>query len=279
MLHRHPVLRDLPVRVAEGLLDHVAHHVQGKVQPHLPVFDAGDGQQILHQMDEPLGIVVDVREDLLPGRGVQLLIVGEQVAGVAGDGGQRRPDVVGDGPQKVRPQLFVVGEDGGLLLLGGVAKALQSQGTFPQDGHEHAVFEGLEGPFVHLDADDPVAMVVDADGMVEGLGLAVLLRAAARDAPVLEHPPGHLLLRPILQGQLLLRPGHGEDHRIAEIPVLGSHVEDHVPIEEGDDLVGGDADDLLFAARLLQKLVGVEEDLGAERLMGGAAGVLLEAVG
>ena len=122
-------------------------------------------------------------------------------------------------------------------------------------------------------------MVVDTDRVIEGLRFAELLRSAARDTPVLEHPSGYLLLHPILQGDLLPRPGHGEDHRVAQVPVLGSDVEDHVPIEEGDHLVGGDADDLLLAARLLQELVSVEEDLGAERLMGGAASVLLQAVG
>ena len=55
--------------------------------------------------------------------------------------------------------------------------------------------------------------------------------------------------------------------------------QDAVLQSTANGVVGGDADDLLLAARLLQELVGVEEDLGAERLMGGAASVLLQAVG
>ena len=66
---------------------------------HLAVFDPGDGQQVLHQVDKPLGVVVDVGEDLLPRLVVQLTIMGQQVAGVAGDGSQRRADVVGDGSE------------------------------------------------------------------------------------------------------------------------------------------------------------------------------------
>ena len=65
---------------------------------HLPFLDFCDGQQILHQIDEPHGVVVDVRKGLHPFLLVHFLIAGQQAARVAGNGSQRGTQIVGNCP-------------------------------------------------------------------------------------------------------------------------------------------------------------------------------------
>ena len=99
--NRDRMLRRPPVHMPERFLNDVAHEFRGKVEIHLPVFDPGDGEQVFDKIDQPLGIVVDIGEDLLPRFIIELLIMGQQVAGIAGNGGQRRTDVMRDGAQEV----------------------------------------------------------------------------------------------------------------------------------------------------------------------------------
>ena len=99
MGNRNGVLRTLAADVLKGLGDHFLHQLRLGVQLHVPFLDSGHRQQILHQIVKPRRIVVDVAVHLIPGLRGQAFAVRQQNARVAGDGGQRRAQVVGDGAQ------------------------------------------------------------------------------------------------------------------------------------------------------------------------------------
>ena len=71
---------------------------------------------------------------------------------------------------------------------------------------------------------------------------------------------------------------YAEFRPVAQSPALAAGVNDHVPVQQRDDLPRRDADRLLGVLRLLQKLVGIQQDLGAKRLPCRVASVLLDPV-
>ena len=131
------MLAAVPVDMPQSLGDYLIHQLHGLVQANLSILDPGDGQQVFHQVDEPLGIVINIRKGPHPVRLVHLLVVGQQIAGAAGDGGQGSAQVVGDSSEQVGPELLASGQGGGLLFLPDVILQAGGQGTGQQGHHEH----------------------------------------------------------------------------------------------------------------------------------------------
>ena len=100
----------------------------------LRVVDAGDGQQVLHNADEPLRVLIGTLEKLaalLRRQGALLL---QQHIGRPHDAGQRRADVVGHRPQQVGVHLLPLRLPAdGLRLLGPAGDGGRQDG----DGHHH----------------------------------------------------------------------------------------------------------------------------------------------
>ena len=145
------MLRDGGVHVAQGLLDDVVHELDGGVEAHAAVLQLGDGQQVLHRGGEPGGVRADVRGKLcaLPLR--ENGRVGEKHVRVAGDGGERRAQVVGDRTQEVGPELLVLGRDGRALALleGGAAR--EGKRRLAGDGRGYVGLVVAEGRLVDVD--------------------------------------------------------------------------------------------------------------------------------
>ena len=155
------------VDVLHGLGHQLLRQLRLGAQLHPALLNPGDGQQIFHQIIKPLGIVVDVAVHLVPGVRGQALRAGKQDTGIAGDGGEGGAQVVGYGAQQIGPELFVLGQQLGLLLLPGVAAVFQHQRALAQNGQKDAVFKGLHR-LGSGDADAAVEPVVDPDGVAEG---------------------------------------------------------------------------------------------------------------
>ena len=64
---------------------------------------------------------------MLAGGVVHLLIVADEVGGIAGNGCQRGTQVVGNRAQQIGAQLFILGTDGSALFLLGIADILDRQ--------------------------------------------------------------------------------------------------------------------------------------------------------
>ena len=211
----------------------------------MPVFDSGDGQQILHQPDQPDGVLVNIRQDGLLVRCLHGLAVGQQILRVAGDGGQGRTQVVGDGAQKVGPELFVFCQDGGFLLLAGILPAFNGQGPFSQDGVEDAAFQRLQGAAVNQNISEFLP------GAVQGKALG--------------NPIGGKI-----EGLLLRDPADGFP---AGTP------QDNGAIEQLQELTGNYLQNLGLVLRLIQLLGGFQQHLGPPGGLGGALCQHRQAVG
>ena len=95
------------------------------------VADPGDGEQIFHHADEPLGVIPHIHQKgLLFGRGEGGIF--QNGGGGTHDRGQRGANVVGDGAEQIRPHLHLfVFHPEAVLLLG-----LGGQGAGDQRDHQ-----------------------------------------------------------------------------------------------------------------------------------------------
>ena len=113
----------------------------------LVVADAGDGEQVFHHADQPLGVVPGVCQQGL------LLRLGEvwifqHGGGGADDGGQGRADVVGDGAEQIRPHLdLLIFQPEPVLFLGLCGQRAGHQGDHQkgEDGQRIAGNGEVEG--------------------------------------------------------------------------------------------------------------------------------------
>ena len=273
--HADLMLHAPAVDVAQRLGDDLIHQLHGGVQVHAALLDARDRQQVFHQIDQPHGIVVDVRVELLLGGLVEVICAGQQVACVSRDGGQRRAQVVGDGAQQVGPQLLVLGQDGRGLLLPGVLFVLQRQRTLAQHGQQHAVFKGAQRLPMDRDAHHAVHVLVHADGQIQAPRSGEAVRGGAGVLVVLQHPAGHralILARQALAAVVALTRVQAGRTQLAALAEVGHHV----PVQELDDLIRQRGGDLLPIPCAVEQLVGVEEDLRAIGRLRRLPGVVLQ---
>ena len=145
MAHRNAVLRPFAADMLQGLGNHFLHQLGLGVQLHAAFLDPGHRQQILHQIVKPRRIIVDVTVHLISGLWGQAFAVGQQHAGVAGDRGQRRSKVMGNGTQQIGAEFFILSQQLSLLLLPGVAHIFQRQRALSQYRQQDTVFKGFQG--------------------------------------------------------------------------------------------------------------------------------------
>ena len=171
----------LAVNVPDSLLHDVTEQLGGGAQGHAALLDAGGGQQVFHQIHQPHGVVINVRIELSFGGLVKHGPITEQTAGVAGNGGQRGTQVVGNGPQQVRPKLLTLGQNSRRLLLPGIPFVLQSQCALAQNGHQDAVFRCVQRGSCGLNTQHPIDPLIDPHSQVQVSGsgkLSVVVPAA-----------------------------------------------------------------------------------------------------
>ena len=101
---------------------------------------------------------------------------------------------MGDGPQQIGPELFLLCLELGLLLFTGVAHIFQRQGALAQHGLKHAVFKGLQRLSVLHDhtAVDPGGGL-DEIGRLPFTGADRQLPAQQLAQLILGHPEDFLL--------------------------------------------------------------------------------------
>ena len=106
-VHPHVDLRIAPPEFAHSALNDLLRCLWGLGDPGvLSRADAGDGQEVLHNVDEPLGLLVGVLQQLPPLLRCQVGILLQQNVGGPHNACQRGADIVGYGPQKVAVDLF-----------------------------------------------------------------------------------------------------------------------------------------------------------------------------
>ena len=276
ILHDDPAIRAPAVDVPHRFIQYLVHQLRGGIQVHAAILNARNGEQILHQIDQPHGFIEDIRIELTAGGFINDLFTGEQYAGIAGDGGQGRAQIVGDGAQEVCAQLLIFGEDGSLLLFSGILFIFQRQRALAQHGQQHAVFKGIQRIASHGDTHHAVHPLIDADGEIQALGIRVSIRSRSRVAVVLPRPFGNGAF-PVGQQRLLhLLPVHRKADRRSERIAI-PHVDHHIPVQQLDELSREDGDDLLPVFSAVEQLVGIEQYAGAIGRLRRLPGVLLQA--
>ena len=132
-LQLHPLLRIALVELLKGRIHQFVRSRQHRCDLHISAVDAGDGKQILHHADQPLGVLLNAQKHGF------LLAVGEPAAvfpehgGGAVDGGQGCPQIMGNGPEQIGPHFFPLALGlHGLLMLD-----LRGQGTGHHRDHSH----------------------------------------------------------------------------------------------------------------------------------------------
>ena len=137
-------------------------------QFHPALFDFCNRQKVLHQILQPCRIIINVFVHLPFYPGIQLLSVRQKDAGIAGDGGQRGPQVMGNGTQQGCPELLVLRTEGGFLLFPGIAAVFQCQGAIAQNGQQNAVFKGFQR-LVSLHDHGTIHLLLAFDGITQGI--------------------------------------------------------------------------------------------------------------
>ena len=296
------VFHCVAVDVPECLGYDVIHDLVRELQLHTAIRDLRDRQEILHELRQPLRVVIDIRDHLCPAVVVERLVAVEQGVCIARNRGERRPKIVRDGAKQVRAQLLVFRKHGGLLALLCVVAALQREGTLAEDGEEDARGEGVEGCLRRAGhADHTVDLLAGADREVETARIRKLLGARAGAFSLRPDPVDDLRLtctlrdaarRTAIRRVEVTLPatvrcvGAGERRgacRIRCIRLMSScfvelhrRVDQDVALYEALDLRRGRAVDVRRCLGLLQLLVRVEEGLRAIGVAGGELGMGLQ---
>ena len=126
---------------------------------------------------------------------VNQISVGEKVAGLSGDGGERCAQVVGNRAEQIGPQLLVLGQDRSRLFLLQVFLVFHSEGALPQDREEQSAFKGIHLLARGRDAYDPIYLFCGPDGQICAARIRKRLRPGARPLVVGQNPLGRLMLR------------------------------------------------------------------------------------
>ena len=177
------VFRSPAIHMGKRFMENVANHLCVPPQRQGPVFDSGDGKQILRQIDQPHGIVIDGTVHFLFSIFIQRNAFFHQHTGVAADGGQRCAQIVGNGPQQVGPQLFTLGFHLGGLLFSAQFAALQNQAAFVQHGDHQVFFKSIQRRIkLGWYADHRHDLLIAPDGQIQILRMR---KGAGRSARVL----------------------------------------------------------------------------------------------
>ena len=120
--------RALPMTSSSGL-PVLAHVDAAGLEP-------GHLQEVVHEAIQAIGLLLDRVRELAPGRGVERGFLLHQGAGGAGDGGQRRPEIVRDRAEERVAEPVRLGPEAGLLGLLDERHALDGEGGLGREGLE-----------------------------------------------------------------------------------------------------------------------------------------------
>ena len=259
--------------MGQRLLKNIVQQLRLAVQPDGAVLDAGDGQQILHQIDEPLGVIVHRRRQTAPLVGGEGLAPLHQDGRVAGNAGERRAQVVGDAAQQVRPQRLLPGGLLHLLLFAHHRVFFQGETALVQDGEHEGFFKAVRrAVLVHRKAHGGQRPAGAAHRQIQAPGLWLVGGGAPRVVVVGQHPAGQRLLALGGEGGQV-GPGL---HRIGPGRAV-RQIKHHVTFQKLAQLVGGGVQNMAGVLRLLELLAGLQENLGAVGLAGALLRLLLDA--
>ena len=133
-----------PGDMAEGGLDDLVDELGCEVEANGAVLDARDGEEVLHGIDKPEGVVVDGIGKIAALSEAELLVALPEDCRRPGYSREGRPQIVADGAQKVGAQLLVFRQDRGLLALSRRPVAFEGKRAFAHDGQDDGVLKGLE---------------------------------------------------------------------------------------------------------------------------------------
>ncbi|MNV97503.1 hypothetical protein D3C71_1926310 [compost metagenome] len=101
----------------QSLRNDILNQFTLKVQIKRSVFNPGNGQEILHQMDQPNRVIVNIGIQAPFLLLIQNLGIADENACIAGNTSQGSPQVMGNTAQQVCPQLLLLNLHGAFLLL------------------------------------------------------------------------------------------------------------------------------------------------------------------
>ena len=142
--------------MAQGLLHYLLHKLRGHMELHPALLNPRYSQEILHQVDEPYRILINIRIQPLLRLLIKLPAVGKKVAGIAGNRGERRSEIMGNGAEKVGAEPFILRCNCRLLLLPNILLILQRKGALPQKGQKNAGLKLIQSPLLGPNRHHPV---------------------------------------------------------------------------------------------------------------------------
>ena len=119
--------------MAEGGLDDLVDELGCEVEANGAILDACDGEEVLHGIDKPEGVVVDGIGKIAALFEAELLVALPKDCRRSGYSREGCPQIVSDGAQKVGAQLLVFRQDRSLFALLRRPVAFERQGAFAYD--------------------------------------------------------------------------------------------------------------------------------------------------
>ena len=123
---------------------------------HGPIFDPGNGKKIFHQIDQPHGIIINIRIQLLLFTFIQLIAAAQKNTRVAGNTGKRRSQIMRDGTEQIRPELFIFRPGRRFSLFPRQDDFLHGKGALSKNRKQKTVFKSPELLFLHMNARNRV---------------------------------------------------------------------------------------------------------------------------
>ena len=172
----------------------VIHDLIRKVQLYAAVYNFRNGKQVLNQSRQPLCIVINVRKNLFPCLLIQHVIAVQQRIRVAGNGGQRGPEIMRNRTQKIGAKLFVLCKNGSFFLFSGISQVIQRQRALAEDGEQNAGCKCVRLRLLfHRNPDNTVNLLPGTDGKIQPFCFWKVLRRCSGALAVLPDPLNHVL--------------------------------------------------------------------------------------
>ena len=126
---------------------------------------------------------------------IQHVIAVQQRIRVAGNGGQRCPQIVGNRTQKIGAKLLVLCKDGSFFLFCGVVQAFQRQSALAENGKQHAGCKCVRlRLLLHRNPDNAENLLPGTNGKIQPFCFWKVLRRCSGTLSVLPDPANHILL-------------------------------------------------------------------------------------
>ena len=256
--------------MAQRIGQHIGNQFGGARHFDVAIVEPRHRQQIFHQIDQPIRVLMDIRRQTLPLRLVQDVPRGEQHIGVARDARERRSQIMGNGTQQIRAQRLLLGLDGEVLPLARQRQSLRRLTAFVKQRYEQIALEGAEVvvALLHHQSRHAEHAILRTNGKVQAARLAQGVRRRAGSLAIGGDPRrnGHLARSRKIQllGVSPAAAGDIEDPRRKEAAMRRpiDLVHHHRPIENLHHLgrrrlqTSAEAHDRLELPTALQKHLG-----------------------